>query len=621
MSETLEEMLRSLKSPGLIYESVINNAIIQMLTTSNDLYPKWSKTKKLQDIALKKSKGLLNSAVLQGNTNLVQMLIQHKADVNEKRYGIGPLFSASLKGNVDLVQILLENKADIDADFNRGTALEKAITEGHTDVVKILIDNNANWVYDYDFLYEPDPRDEYIPFPMVVGAMNNAIHCGKKDIVQLLIENKANVADDNNQTIAEACSVASTDIVELLLKHKASVNHEMFPPLFHACFHTEINMVQFLLQKKANLNQTICVDVNAENIFAGDVISPLHIASAFLNRGMVELLIRQKANVNYETPKKGLTALNISCSVPPVTPNDECWFNKKQHKAVVEILLQNKANVNHPDINKSPLYVSSRWGYAYVVDMLLQHKANVNQKTNEESILHISSKYGNAEVINVLLRHKANVNQTITYDGLSPLHLATDHAAIEYVYDGWSRFSFSDATETIKLLLGAGADHNMKNQEGVSVCNEVGKAIKTNHAFLKDVWNLCVRKYARTKKQWNPAEFEVDLNKAMNIACEHELFSRNALKKLRSYFKYSLRVKQMMFAAGCHHHRRRQFEANFCLRSWARVLHQPSRATKRLPQDNEKTLPNHRQLQNFFLRYPGLVRSIGPLIIKFTRAE
>jgi ankyrin repeat protein len=67
--------------------------------------------------------------------------------INEKdKKGRFPLMIASFLGFEDIVEMLLDARANIDQTDNGYTALYIASINGHEDIVKILLDRGANWM-------------------------------------------------------------------------------------------------------------------------------------------------------------------------------------------------------------------------------------------------------------------------------------------------------------------------------------------------------------------------------------------------------------------------------------------------------------------------------------------
>jgi len=94
----------------------------------------------------------LYEACLIGDLKIVQILIEHGADVNYKSsFKHTPLFNACIRGNLEIAKLLLEKGAKINQQNNAWiTPLISACSKRRYDVVKFLLDNNA----------DPNIRDE-----------------------------------------------------------------------------------------------------------------------------------------------------------------------------------------------------------------------------------------------------------------------------------------------------------------------------------------------------------------------------------------------------------------------------------------------------------------------------
>ena len=80
-----------------------------------------------------------------GHTKTVSILLEKGANVNAKSYiDISALHQASLNGHTEIVEILLDKEAEVNASDNEGwTALIQASLNGHTEIVEILLDKGA----------------------------------------------------------------------------------------------------------------------------------------------------------------------------------------------------------------------------------------------------------------------------------------------------------------------------------------------------------------------------------------------------------------------------------------------------------------------------------------------
>jgi ankyrin repeat protein len=151
----------------------------------------------------------LHYAAAYSHTNIVELLLANKADVNAKdRYGETPLHLAASKGEKAIVKLLLATKAEVNARSNSGeTPLHLAVISGDKDAVKILLDSNAD--------VRARDTDGITP-------LHDAASGGYKDVAELLLARKANVNARNiagETPLHYATSAAQSDMAELLRQH------------------------------------------------------------------------------------------------------------------------------------------------------------------------------------------------------------------------------------------------------------------------------------------------------------------------------------------------------------------------------------------------------------------
>jgi len=86
----------------------------------------------------------LHWAAYENHTNVVELLLVSKADVNARdSFNKTPLFYAA--SDPDVVKLLLANKADVNAKDNSGrTPLHEAAIHGHKDVAELLLAYKAD---------------------------------------------------------------------------------------------------------------------------------------------------------------------------------------------------------------------------------------------------------------------------------------------------------------------------------------------------------------------------------------------------------------------------------------------------------------------------------------------
>ncbi|EQC46017.1 ankyrin repeat domain-containing protein [Bacteriovorax sp. Seq25_V] len=167
-SEYLDELI---KRSGIDYISPKEGMNILMLAIEanrDDLFEKY--LDHFKDLEYKNNFGAtaLVLASSGGDINFVKNLLNKGADPNVEfnRAKFTLLMDAAMEGNTELIRLLLAKGARVNDIDNTGmTALLYASREGHTEVVRILIENNADKsvqnkkkmkAIDYAYLYKFD---------------------------------------------------------------------------------------------------------------------------------------------------------------------------------------------------------------------------------------------------------------------------------------------------------------------------------------------------------------------------------------------------------------------------------------------------------------------------------
>ncbi|WP_339045925.1 ankyrin repeat domain-containing protein [Candidatus Mesenet endosymbiont of Agriotes lineatus] len=156
----------------------------------------------------------LHYAAAKGHTNVITLLLQHKADVHaQNKCGQTPLHCAAEKGHTNVITLLLQHKADVHAqDYCGQTPLYWAAEKGHEEVVKLLIEKGA----------DVHAQDYYGEIPLHYAAEEGHI-----EVAQLLIEKGAGVHTQDNYgrtPLHWAAKGGHIEVAQLLLKNGADVN-------------------------------------------------------------------------------------------------------------------------------------------------------------------------------------------------------------------------------------------------------------------------------------------------------------------------------------------------------------------------------------------------------------
>ena len=164
----------------LIFESFDTPELLQCLLVSET----WKVI--AENVLIKKWKGKIFEACKQGETKVVQLLLEHSESETmglntTSEHGVNAFGLACYNGHKDVVQLLLDRCEDKNinlnaSNINGGTAFRVACQGGHKDIVKLLLNH-------------PITENE-------LNARNNngdtafimACYKGHKDVVQFLLD-------------------------------------------------------------------------------------------------------------------------------------------------------------------------------------------------------------------------------------------------------------------------------------------------------------------------------------------------------------------------------------------------------------------------------------------------
>jgi ankyrin repeat protein len=149
----------------------------------------------------------LRGAAFGGHTAVVQMLLEHEADVHAENEEA--LRNAAMNGHANVVQLLIQAGADVHASSDE--ALRRAAASGFADVVALLLDFGA----------DIHARED--------EALLSAVENGHTNVVALLLRRGAQLRGDG--AVRKAFLNRDHAMVELLHKYGAQVADENFVAL------------------------------------------------------------------------------------------------------------------------------------------------------------------------------------------------------------------------------------------------------------------------------------------------------------------------------------------------------------------------------------------------------
>ncbi|XP_008217567.1 uncharacterized protein LOC103318096 [Nasonia vitripennis] len=422
-------------------------------------------------------------AVLSGNKDMVDILIQSKAKVDftydggisllhvavEKNFeGIAnsliasgidvncadstdrkPLHIASELGHEELVRTLIANGAVLnDRNVNGMTALHLAAVDGHTKVLEILLQSGADMSAKNNA--ESTPLETAVAVSCSASVkvllertrdsinlacykgytlLHIAVLAGNLSVVRLLVESGANV-DVKDSTGAKPIHYAATkdrkDIVEYFVGLGQSVD-EAGPRrqllLHYAALAGQLSVTEYLVQQGA--------DVNARD---EEEMTPLHLAAHHDHHEIVTFLVKNGAyfNASDETGKKPVD-MGTSEALKRALAETELLFGFVSHSEadVVQERVNSGAIVNARNSeNLTPLHIAVSRGNEDVVNVLLEADASPNVADSEGlTPLHYAAKFSHLKIAKSLLASGAVYN-AVCKAGKTPLDVANERNTI-----------------------------------------------------------------------------------------------------------------------------------------------------------------------------------------------
>ena len=100
----------------------------------------------------------LNRAAAEGTSDVVQLLLSLKADVNQADFfGHTPLICAASRGNKDTVRLLLEADANVNAQSDCFSVIRCAVNANHRAVVQLLVNAGGHFEYLFEAIRRRTP--------------------------------------------------------------------------------------------------------------------------------------------------------------------------------------------------------------------------------------------------------------------------------------------------------------------------------------------------------------------------------------------------------------------------------------------------------------------------------
>ncbi len=321
----------------------------------------------------------LHHAVLNGHLNIVDVLLQAKARVNDTDFkNETPLWMAAGLGHVDIIQRLLKEPGILlnCADITQNTPLLLAIKAKHTACVNALLEAPG---------LELNARGSHGETALLCAAGQ-----GNIELVRALLLKGARMDLLNNERKSPlflAIQNGHLEAAEILIAAGAPLSHNGSPPLMLAlaAHFGHLDLVKSLLAAGAEVNAT-----NEHGATA------LFCAASEGHAAVVAELLRAGADPSIKC--KGETAQSIALG--------------KRRSEVITVIMEHIIAAGAPPSDRSPLLMlAAHLGHLDLVKSLLTAGAEVNA-THEHgaTALFCAASEGHAAVVSELLRAGADLN-------------------------------------------------------------------------------------------------------------------------------------------------------------------------------------------------------------------
>jgi ankyrin repeat protein len=260
-----------------------------------------------------------------------------------------PLHKAVLQGNSSIVDILINTNVSLNSLDRAGeTPLHLACLKGHQTIVDALLKAGA----------QVNLKDRHGRTPL-----HNAVLADKAAIVVSLVQHKAHLTPDKrgNSPLHIAAEKGHSEVLNLLLSMKSATKRifdgnvgKKFTPLHLAAAKGHTTCVVLLLQKMKPK-----IDVTDHH-----GMTPLHHAAIQGHFDVAEKLLEATANVDARD-RTQMTPMHYAA--------------KKGHVLLLKLLIEKKGDVNALNVKKmSPLHFAAKYGHIEVASLLIEHGAKVD---------------------------------------------------------------------------------------------------------------------------------------------------------------------------------------------------------------------------------------------------
>lgn len=248
-------------------------------------------------------------AALNGDLDIVKVLIEHGADVNiglNENSGMNPLLGATIHDHTEIVGFLIRKGAkaglhycafwgdnkQVESFLAQGNSIHSTRNRGFSPLHLAVLNNQKSTV---ELLLEHG-ADINICNPAVESPLHKAVEKENLEMIDFLIEKGANMNSEGlrGTPLKLAVGLNKLSTVQYLIEKGAAVNYQInsfMLPLHVAAWEGYVEIAKVLLDNGAEVD--LCSSTNDD--------TPLHMAASRGNIEVVKLLIEYGANVKSQS--------------------------------------------------------------------------------------------------------------------------------------------------------------------------------------------------------------------------------------------------------------------------------------------------------------------------------
>jgi len=229
------------------------------------------------------------------------------------------------------------------------------------------------------------------------------------------------------------------ELFDMLLKYKI-INDDVIidenTVLEYLIIHKRKYSIKLLIEKGFNVNK-----VNRDK-------SILYFACSQNNLFAVDLLLKNKADVNYKRTKNYSTPLYLSVQNNFYKIIKELIINKadvncelkdgvtpmliaiqNNNEKIIKLLIENKSDINKlTKIGVTPLYLATQYDYSNIIELFINNDIKIDNKENIREILNIGMIEDSHKSIKLLIDYKIDIN-IVNDQGKNNLMIGLDNSS------------------------------------------------------------------------------------------------------------------------------------------------------------------------------------------------